>query len=111
MEILFKGTVIKKDQYQLDDLKAMVEDLEKKYPSIIDKPTKLMKELGYGDEYRYAHNEEGAFAAGENYFPEEIKDRQYYLPSERGLEKQIKDKLEYLRSLNQMGANKRYSND
>ena len=44
MEILFKGTVIKKDQYQLDDLKAMVEDLEKKYPSIIDKPTKLMKE-------------------------------------------------------------------
>ncbi len=44
MEILFKGTVIKKDQYQLDDLKAMVEDLEKKYPSIIDKPTKLIKE-------------------------------------------------------------------
>lgn len=74
-------------------------------------PTKLMKELGYGDEYRYAHNEEGAFAAGENYFPEEIKDRQYYVPSERGLEKQIKDKLEYLRSLNQMSVNKRYSND
>ena len=44
MEILFKGTVIKKDQYQLDDLKAMVEDLEKKYPSIIDKPTKLINE-------------------------------------------------------------------
>ena len=44
MEILFKGTVIKKDQYQLDDLKAMVEDLEKKYPSVIDKPTKLIKE-------------------------------------------------------------------
>lgn len=74
-------------------------------------PTKLMKELGYGDEYRYAHNEEGAFAAGENYFPEEIKDRQYYVPSERGLEKQIKDKLEYLKSLNQMSVNKRYSND
>lgn len=74
-------------------------------------PTKLMKELGYGDEYRYAHNEEGAFAAGENYFPEEIKDRQYYVPSNRGLEKQIKDKLEYLKSLNQMSANKRYSND
>ncbi|ALO42056.1 replication-associated recombination protein A [Pseudoalteromonas phenolica] len=74
-------------------------------------PTKLMKELGYGDEYRYAHNEEGAFAAGENYFPEEIKDRQYYVPSERGLEKQIKDKLEYLKSLNHMSMNKRYSND
>lgn len=78
---------------------------------LLNAPTKLMKELGYGDEYRYAHNEEGAFAAGENYFPEEIKDRQYYVPSERGLEKQIKDKLEYLRSLNQMGVNKRYSND
>jgi putative ATPase len=74
-------------------------------------PTKLMKELGYGNEYRYAHNEEGAFAAGENYFPKEIKDRQYYVPSERGLEKQIKDKLEYLKSLNQMSVNKRYSND
>jgi putative ATPase len=74
-------------------------------------PTKLMKELGYGDEYRYAHNEEGAFAAGENYFPEAIKDRRYYVPSERGLEKQIKDKLEYLKSLNQMSVNKRYSND
>ena len=44
-------------------------------------------------------------------FPEEIKDRQYYVPSERGLEKQIKDKLEYLKSLNQMSVNKRYSND
>ena len=74
-------------------------------------PTKLMKELGHGDEYRYAHNEEGAFAAGENYFPEAIKDRRYYVPSERGLEKQIKDKLEYLKSLNQMSVNKRYSND
>jgi putative ATPase len=74
-------------------------------------PTKLMKELGYGDEYRYAHNEEGAFAPGENYFPEEIKDRQYYMPSDRGLEKQISDKLNYLKSLNQASSNKRYPND
>ena len=74
-------------------------------------PTKLMKELGYGDEYRYAHNEEGAFAPGENYFPEEIKDRQYYMPSDRGLEKQISDKLNYLKSLNQASSIKRYPND
>ena len=44
MEILFKGTVIKKDQYQLDDLKSMVTDLEKKYLSVIEQPIKLLKE-------------------------------------------------------------------
>ena len=71
-------------------------------------PTKLMKELGHGDEYRYAHNEPGAFAAGENYFPPELKDQQYYHPSERGLEKKIKDKLDYLTQLNLNSANKRY---
>ncbi|MBD1581372.1 AAA family ATPase [Pseudoalteromonas sp. S16_S37] len=71
-------------------------------------PTKLMKELGYGDEYRYAHNESGAFAAGENYFPEQIKDRQYYQPTDRGLEKQIKAKLEYLQQQNQQSDLKRY---
>ncbi len=71
-------------------------------------PTKLMKELGHGDEYRYAHNEPGAFAAGENYFPPELQNQQYYHPSERGLEKKIKDKLDYLTQLNQNSANKRY---
>jgi putative ATPase len=55
-------------------------------------PTNLMKDLGYGAEYRYAHNEPGAYAAGENYFPEQIKDRQYYQPSERGLEQKNKTK-------------------
>lgn len=71
-------------------------------------PTKLMKELGYGAEYRYAHNEPGAFAAGENYFPPELQGQQYYQPSDRGLEKQIKEKLDYLFHLNQQSPNKRY---
>ncbi|CAH9055484.1 Replication-associated recombination protein A [Pseudoalteromonas holothuriae] len=74
-------------------------------------PTTLMKELGYGEEYRYAHNEAGAFAAGENYFPEQVKDRQYYHPSDRGLEKQIKSKLEYLQQQNQQSDTKRYKDD
>ena len=43
-------------------------------------PTALMKELGYGAEYRYAHDEPNAYAAGENYFPPELKDTQYYFP-------------------------------
>lgn len=71
-------------------------------------PTKLMKELGHGDEYRYAHNEPGAFAAGENYFPPELREQQYYQPSERGLEKKIKDKLDYLANLNHNSPQKRY---
>lgn len=60
-------------------------------------PTKLMKELGYGKEYRYAHDEPDAYAAGENYFPVELKDRQYYHPVERGLEIKIAEKLRQLR--------------
>lgn len=62
-------------------------------------PTKLMKQLGYGDEYRYAHDEPNAYAAGEDYFPEELSPRQYYQPVERGLEIKIAQKLEHLRSL------------
>lgn len=71
-------------------------------------PTTLMKDLGYGDEYRYAHDEPGAFAAGEEYLPTELAGKRYYHPSERGLEKQIKDKLDYLMQLNQTSDNKRY---
>lgn len=74
-------------------------------------PTELMKELGYGAEYRYAHDEAGAFAAGENYFPEQVKDRQYYFPTDRGLEKQIAEKLDYLKRLNEQSNKKRYSDD
>ena len=62
-------------------------------------PTKLMQELDYGKDYRYAHNEEGGYAAGENYMPEQLHDKQYYFPTERGLEGKIAEKLQYLRSL------------
>ena len=62
-------------------------------------PTKLMKELGHGADYRYAHDEANAFAAGENYFPEALKNRRYYFPVERGLEIKIKSKLAFLRKL------------
>lgn len=63
-------------------------------------PTQLMKELDYGKDYRYAHDEEDAFAAGENYFPEEMEPRQYYHPVDRGLELKIREKLDFLRDAN-----------
>ncbi len=64
-------------------------------------PTKLMKDLGYAKKYRYAHNEPDAYAAGEHYFPEDMPDRQYYQPVDRGLEIQIKDKLARLHALDE----------
>jgi putative ATPase len=64
-------------------------------------PTQFMKELGYGKDYRYAHEEEDAFAAGETYFPESMGEREYYQPVDRGLESKIKEKLDQLRALNQ----------
>lgn len=64
-------------------------------------PTKLMKSLDYGKDYRYAHNEDGAYAAGENYFPEEMNPTEYYHPVDRGLEIKIAEKLSYLRSLDE----------
>jgi putative ATPase len=62
-------------------------------------PTQLMKELDYGKDYRYAHSEEGTYAAGETYLPEELAGKQYYFPTDNGLEKQIGEKLAHLRSL------------
>jgi len=62
-------------------------------------PTKLMRELDYGKHYRYAHDEADAYAAGENYFPDAMPKQQFYFPNERGLEKKIKEKLSYLRTL------------
>ena len=62
-------------------------------------PTRLMKELGYGKAYRYAHDEPEAYAAGERYFPEEMGERRYYHPVERGLEIRIAEKLARLRAL------------
>ena len=61
-------------------------------------PTKLMKDLNYGRDYRYAHNEIDAYAAGENYFPEGVSSREYYHPVNRGLEIKIAEKLATLRA-------------
>jgi putative ATPase len=60
-------------------------------------PTKLMKSLDYGKDYRYAHNESDAYAAGENYFPEDMEQKAYYHPVNRGLEIKIAEKLAMLR--------------
>ncbi len=70
-------------------------------------PTRLMKELGYGDEYRYAHDEPEAYAAGEDYFPEQLAPRRYYQPVPRGLELKIRDKLEHLRALDRQSPRQR----
>ncbi|MEC8375991.1 MAG: replication-associated recombination protein A [Pseudomonadota bacterium] len=70
-------------------------------------PTELMKELGHGDGYRYAHNEANAFAAGETYFPESLSGTRFYFPNERGLEKALKAKRDYLDTLNAQSTNKR----
>jgi putative ATPase len=58
-------------------------------------PTKLMKAIGYGQDYKYAHDYEHHFVM-ENYFPEEMKDKQYYFPTDIGQEKTLKDRLKIL---------------
>jgi putative ATPase len=58
-----------------------------------------MKELGYGHAYRYAHDEPNAYAAGENYLPENMEAPNWYQPTDRGLEKQIQEKMQFLKSL------------
>lgn len=72
-------------------------------------PTKLMKNMDYGAEYRYAHDEPNAYAAGENYLPEEIANARYYEPVERGLELKIQEKLEHLRELDKHSKTQRYN--
>ncbi|MEM4989975.1 replication-associated recombination protein A [Collimonas sp. H4R21] len=62
-------------------------------------PTKLMKELGYGHEYRYAHDEPHAYAAGETYLPDGIGDPGWYRPVPRGVESKIGEKMQFLKSL------------
>ena len=62
-------------------------------------PTKLMKELGYGRDYRYAHDEAEAYAAGENYFPDDMTPPRFYKPTLHGLEAKIKERLDHLREL------------
>lgn len=74
-------------------------------------PTSLLKELDYGAEYRYAHDEEDGFAAGENYFPESLKDTELYQPVNRGLEIKIQQKIAWLKSRNQQSLVQRYKPD
>ena len=64
-------------------------------------PTKLMDDLGFGKNYRYAHNEEHAYAAGEKYFPDEVEPVEFYKPTDRGLEKKISEKKLFLKQLDQ----------
>jgi len=70
-------------------------------------PTRLMKNLGYGKEYRYAHDEDGAYAAGESYFPEGMPEVEWYRPTDRGLEARIREKLEHLHALDAEAGGKR----
>ena len=70
-------------------------------------PTRLMKDLGYGNDYRYAHDEEDAYAAGENYFPEGMPAVEWYRPTDRGLEAKIREKLEELRRRDREAGNKK----
>ncbi|MFP8965098.1 replication-associated recombination protein A [Pokkaliibacter sp. CJK22405] len=71
-------------------------------------PTELMASLGYGAEYRYAHDEPEAYAAGEIYLPEALAHERFYHPQPRGLERKISEKLDYLRGLDEASPNKRY---
>jgi putative ATPase len=81
------------------DVRAFVEkDGSRPVPlHIRNAPTKLMKDLDYGKDYRYAHDEEGGYAAGERYLPNGMSPQHWYKPTDRGLEIKIKEKLDYLR--------------
>lgn len=69
-------------------------------------PTRLMKQLDYGKAYRYAHDEPEAYAAGEQYFPDNLKNRMYYQPTARGLEAKIGERLAHLRELDKKAEKK-----
>jgi putative ATPase len=69
-------------------------------------PTPLMKGLGYGKDYRYAHDEDEGYAAGESYFPDGMERPNWYQPTDRGLEAKIREKLEHLRSLDAVARKK-----
>lgn len=72
-------------------------------------PTSLMKDMEFGAEYRYAHDEPGAYAAGENYLPETLQDTRFYHPGEYGLEAKIREKLDYLRVRDEQSPVQRYA--
>jgi putative ATPase len=70
-------------------------------------PTKLMQNLDYGKDYRYAHNEEGAYAAGEQYLPDGLEEVKFYEPTNRGLEGKISEKLAHLAELDKQAKAKK----
>lgn len=70
-------------------------------------PTKLMKELGYGHEYRYAHDEPNAYAAGETYLPDGLQEPGWYRPTPRGLEAKITEKMDFLKKLDNEARRKK----
>ncbi|QSX35278.1 replication-associated recombination protein A [Shewanella avicenniae] len=71
-------------------------------------PTKLLASIGAGEDYRYAHNEAHAYAAGENYFPESLKNSRFYHPTNRGFEKRMQEKLKLLQQMDALSERKRY---
>ena len=75
-------------------------------PHLRNAPTKLMKDMGFGKEYRYAHDEPGGYAAGENYLPEGMAKPGWYRPTDRGLEARIAEKLAHLRELDRKARGK-----
>jgi putative ATPase len=77
-------------------------------PHLRNAPTALARELGHGEGYRYAHDEPNAYAAGECYFPEELRDARYYEPTANGLEGRIREKLERLREWDRQSPRRRY---
>ncbi len=74
-------------------------------------PTRLMKDLNYGEAYRYAHDEPDAYVVGEKYFPDAMPEKLYYQPAGRGLEQKIAEKLRYLRQLDQQAVSKKEVQD
>ncbi len=70
-------------------------------------PTKLMKQLDYGKDYRYAQDEPEGYAAGENYFPDGMPEVSFYEPTDRGLEAKIAEKLAHLRELDKKAKSKK----
>jgi putative ATPase len=74
-------------------------------------PTAMMADMGYGDDYQYAHNHEDAFVPGESYVPPELHGLQFYHPVARGTETKISEKLEYLRKQNKSSEFQRYKKD
>ena len=72
-------------------------------------PTQLMKDLDYAKNYRYAHDEDEGYAAGESYLPDAIQDEHFYYPVERGMEIKIKEKMQHLRKLDESAKSKESS--